>query len=317
MSIMSYMKKRLKILLVVLVSIVILLVISLIIGISITRKNKTLLYMTNLETHYLNSNNHTFDVIIYSSKEEDYYLKDSAIEDVVLKNYNTEDLFNLNLHQIVEETNNIRFKEQDLYKYRLSLELPIDEVNIDFQFNEAYLNINYISGEVISFPIGSVIIYKNVDSSHLHISHLKGVVNQIDDKSILTAIGVTISSEYDLTIGKIEIIDNRLWVQYNNILLIEKDDYSNSTLMNDLLGKGYNIYEQVESSKNKYFLKANTDIHLVMPLGYKTVEYINNLAFRVYYYIDNVEYIMTIPAFKFFSSSIKNTKEITYVPVSY
>lgn len=304
MNTMNYMKKTFKIKFAILITFIIILIISCLIVIMIKRKQTYLAYLTNLETYYLNEENKTFDVDIYSSVQEDYYLNLDTINIINLVDEKTNDSFLLKTNQVIEEKETIEYDNQEFYKYQFSFELPISKVEDEFQIEVAKLSFEYKSGENIVIPIGSMIVYQNIKNKNLEITHLKGIVNQVENTSVLTGIGLTLSSKKNLTINKIELLDKRITIQGKEIIELEDSNYSNAILMQDLLGKEYTI-NNFEKSFNEIFLHSNQTKHFILPLAYQEIKYINTIALRIHYQIENINYSTIVYPFKFFNSTDK------------
>lgn len=304
-------KKYIKIFPIIITSLVIIVVISILVT-TIIRKKDVFYFITQPKHYYLPNSNLTLDIEVYSNHQKDYYLNKDTIEKLHIKDNIKNDFYLVKINQIITKENTIKYNNKYFYKYLLKIEIPIK--NLDFlQIHQAILELYYLSTEQIKLDIGSIIIYNECKNHHIHISHLKGIVNQIDNLNILSGIGLTLSSDIDLKINNILPLDRRIKVQGSLIKKLKEDNYDNFINMNNLLDNEYKVLE-VNSSFPPILLKKNTKNHYLIPLGYEKLFSTHILGFIIDYSIDGISYQQLINPFKFYATSSVNYQVIQYEP---
>lgn len=96
------------------------------------------------------------------------------------------------------------------------------------QINDASITIYYTSSENIKLSIGSIIFNPQKGESDIKVTHLKGIVNEIESKMILMGVGMDINNttKQDIKILSINTLDERINVK-NQICLLNNQDYTN------------------------------------------------------------------------------------------
>lgn len=307
---MNYMKKKyIKVFLptILVISIVLFIVIS-----TVIRKKDFFYYITKPVEYYLPNKNLNMNVNIYSNHQNDYYLQEEAIEKLVIKDQENQDFYTIKLKQIVEENKILIHDNKTFYQYRLSLELPLQDI-LYLQINQTVLEIYYLSEEVMSFDIGTIIIYNEYPSRDLNISHLKGVVNNIDTLDVLCGVGITLYSDASIVVNDIKVLNEKITIQGSNIKIIEDDNYENSQAINELLGGAYQVLD-IEDSFTPFLIDKGEKKHYLLPLGYKEIISIERLGFLIEYTIENTSYTQLIEPFQFYKSYKNNYQVIKYEP---
>ena len=99
----------------------------------------------------------SFNVVFYSNHKEDVYVSQEAISNIFLKSHTCEDYYELNIKNVKEINNSIEYNDKTYYEKVLGLNLPL-EVNEDYQVNDCYLEINYLSKEFSSSKKSIILI---------------------------------------------------------------------------------------------------------------------------------------------------------------
>ena len=97
------MKKKFKIILPFVITSILGLAIIAFIVFSFVRKKDYNYYLVSEENYYLDANNPTFNIGIYSNHQHDYYLNSKTINNVKIKNELNDEFYTVKLNQIVEE----------------------------------------------------------------------------------------------------------------------------------------------------------------------------------------------------------------------
>ncbi len=305
---MNFMKKIYSIKIYVILSFIILLIFGIIVYLSISRKKDVYKFLTIPESYYLDDKYPTFNINLYSNHTNDYFLKEKTIKEISVKSYTSTDSYKLKLNQIREEDQGINNNNIDYYKYCLNVTFPVD-INMNYQIKDAYLEIEYISDEILKFDIGSIIFYKELLDNKISIMCMKPIVNIIENKQIITGIGLTLSSNEDIIIENISSLDERLFFKLDQFKIIE-NNYNNNVLIEELLNEKYN--PSLTKEKHNFIqLEKDSEKHFVIPIGYNRIESINTFGFIIEYEIDGIQHEQLVNPFKFFSGKI-NVKEICY-----
>lgn len=307
---MNFMKKLLHTKMYIILTVVIVTIMTVLIVFTINRKKEVYHFLTIPESYYLKRNYPTFDICLYSSNKNDYYLKNDVIDTLNLKSKTLNDSYMLQVNQIIEENEVILHNDKEFYKYRINVTFPI-ELESSYQITDAYIELNYSSNEKLCLDIGNIIFYEEALESKISIKYMKPIVNFINDKQVITGIGLTINCDKDITIKKIDSLDKRVFVKNSQIKITDKSDYSNQTDIKTLINDDYDP-SLIENEVLNLYIEKNTSNHYVIPLGYTTLESINTLGFKITYLIDGIEKEQLIYPFKYFSG-IVSFKEQVYV----
>ena len=307
---MNFMKKLLNIKIYIIVSALVIIISGLMIFFSITRKKEVYKFLSILESYYLEEDYPTLNIDLYSNHIKDYYLNKETISNLSLKSRTSSDSYVLELKQLVEEKDVLDYNNTNYYKYRLNVSFPI-ELESEYQIKDAYIEINYFSNETIKLDIGSIIFYKKTIDTKLSIPCMKPVVNIINDKQMMTGLGLTLYSEDNLIINEIKSLDSRLFIKGNQITTIENNEYDNNVNIESLINQTYNPVD-ITNDKYNLILEKGINKHYIFPIGYEKIESINTIGFLIFYEIDGIQYQQLIYPFKYFSGLI-NVKEEIYV----
>ncbi len=313
MNIMNYTKKKSRTKWFIIITCLVSLIIISIIVVAFLRKKDYYYYFAKDDVYYLDKSNPTFNVSIYSTHQDDYYLDMTSINSVVLKSQDRKEFYTLNLNKIVKEQQTEIYQNQTFYKYRFNLMLPLKEID-NFSLDDATLELNYISDESLSLKLGTFIMYDNLNDSHLTITKLKGVVNTIDNLQVLCGMGITISSKNNVTIKKIETLDQRININNDQIKVLENSDYLNETLMSTLLQDEYNPYHVNTTNNLDITINDTESKHYLIPFSYQKLFSIDTLGFIITYSLDGIIYQQLIYPFKFYATTTNSYEVIKYVP---
>lgn len=125
------------------------------------------------------NDNKSFSVNLYSTQKNDDYLEKENVERVLLTDKNSENFYEVKLENIVENNEIVSYDNKKFSKYRVDLKIPI-ETKDNMQINDASITIYYTSSENIKLSIGSIIFNPQKGESDIKVTHLKGIVNEID-----------------------------------------------------------------------------------------------------------------------------------------
>lgn len=308
---MNCMKKHFTIKMYIIFTVGFTLILGMVIFLTITRKKDIYKFMTILESYYLQEKYPTFNINVFSNHHEDYFLKQDTIKELSIKSESSTDSYVLKLNQIKEENETFSNQQEKYYKYQINVTFPID-INTTYQIEDAYLQIDYISDELLKFDIGSIIFYHELLDNKISIPCMKPVVNIIDEKQVMTGLGLTLMSADDITITNIEPLDNRIFLK-NSQITKTSSNYDNNISIEKLIDTTYKPLIKDDEKTNIKLIK-NEENHYVIPIGYNDLETINTIGFVINYEIEGLNYQQLIYPFKYFSG-IKEVKEFSYVRV--
>lgn len=302
---MSYMKKQFKFILFIALTIIFLTLAIVAIVVSVKRKDKTYYYLAVEKNHYLLNNDKELMVNLYSSHSEDEYLKKENIRKSYIENSKTNDYYEVSIQKIEQEKKEVFFEKRAYFSYQINVLFPL--TNCDhLQIEQANLVLNFETEEKRTFPIGNLIINQIETTESLNITHLKGVVNPIDDVPILKGIGIEFRKNCDeeIKIVSIESLDKRVKVQ-NTLSILNDKKYENELKIEDL--KSTLVDEEMlfpisVLENTPYFIELNYDTPLI----------ITTLGFIVTYERNGLVYKQYIMPFQYFNSAAKSYEKIQY-----
>ena len=306
MNFMNCMKKLLSIKIII-VSLLMVFAITTIVLALVNRK-KVNYYMTYPKEYYLMNDNKSFSVNLYSTQKNDDYLEKENVERVLLTDKNSENFYEVKLENIVENNEIVSYDNKKFSKYRVDLKIPI-ETKDNMQINDASITIYYTSSENIKLSIGSIIFNPQKGESDIKVTHLKGIVNEIESKMILMGVGMYINNttKQDIKILSINTLDERINVK-NQICLLNNQDYTNEIKIKELENSN------IVSSKLNFpiIIKKEEQQKLLLLLEYDKPITIQTLGFIIEYEIMGKNYHQFINPFQYFNTTSKKAEIVRY-----
>lgn len=254
--------------------------------------------------------NPIFTVEIYANEKDSVYLKKETIDNVKIYDFSSKDYLTCDIHEIEKNMEYIKYEDNKYYKYRLNIELPIKK-QTELKFNEAYLKINYLTSEIISFYLGNFNVINYENNSAFIINRMKGVINKINNQDTLVGIYLELNNylDQDVIITKINFTSNQITTNYDYLSVVEEisDDYQES--IDNIVKMKYNLYQK--SDKQECLLQINKDskTKIFIPLTYLKDNSVNQTGIIITYLYKNETYQQVIEPFVFFNS-IENNVEV-------
>lgn len=306
MSFMNYMKKLLNIKIII-VSLLMIFAISTIVFALVNRK-KVNYYMTYLKEYYLMNENNKFSINLYSTQKNDDYLEKENVERIMLTDKSSENFFEVTLENIVENDEIISYDNKKFSKYRVDLKIPI-ETEDNMQINDASITIYYTSSESIKFSIGSVIFNPQKGKNDIKITHLKGIVNEVENKMVLTGVGLDVNNtiKQDIKILSINALDTRINVK-NYICILNNQDYANEIKIEELENSDVVMYKD----DFPIIIKTDEQQKILLLLEYDNPVTIQTLGFVIEYEIMGINYKQFVNPFLYFNTTSKKVEMIKY-----
>lgn len=254
------------------------------------------------------NDNKSFSVNLYSTQKNDDYLEKENDERVLLTDKNSENFYEVKLENIVENNEIVSYDNKKFSKYRVDLKIPI-ETKDNMQINDASITIYYTSSENIKLSIGSIIFNPQKGESDIKVTHLKGIVNEIESKMILMGVGMDINNttKQDIKILSINTLDERINVK-NQICLLNNQDYTNEIKIKELENSN------IVSSKLNFpiIIKKEEQQKLLLLLEYDKPITIQTLGFIIEYEIMGKNYHQFINPFQYFNTTSKKAEIVRY-----
>ncbi len=309
---MNFMKKIFSIKFQIIIGVFLVILFILLIFIISKKNDDVYKYLINSQDYYIESKEEYLNLDIYSNHLKDYYLEEDSIVDAYIISNTNDFKTSIILRKVEEKKESITYKNDEYHCYKLEFKIPFNNIDL-MQINDVTLRFKYPSNESLDFFIGNIIMYKNKENSAINIKHLKGIVNNINDESILVGIGLTIESNKDLKITNIVSLNERVMFQKNNIMKISDTSYINNIEISTLLGYKYDItyFDEEPFTLDLISEEVNS---FIIPLSYIELSKITTLAFDIEYKIDGISYTQTISPFKYYKSLNQDYQEVIYDP---
>ena len=292
---MNCMKKTSKIFL---VSIVIILVLLTIIIFVLTNKNHHKMEILTIPNDYYIVNNNTIVIPMYSNIKNNPYLSIENIKKTYLFDNNHNDLYQLEIINIITTNELYRFNNLDYYLYELNINIPFS-TDEDLLISNSILKINYLQEE-LNLPIGNFYISHEKENDNLSYSSLKGYTTKINNKTILKGVLIKLNTNNNITINKIRCINNQVGIDTGNIILTNNPN--NININNDILIGNNELF--LDQSIN-IMLSHNEANYLYVPLKYNEYVELPIVMFKINYEENNQNYELLVKPFQYYSKHIE------------
>lgn len=240
----------------------------------------------------------TFNTLIYTSSKDTPYLDKEAISLSYLLDASSEDYYLVSITGIKSEES-IVYDNVELYGYNLEVTVPFTTSEI-VKFKNAYLKLEYINEEELSFKVGSVCLYNEVESDNsLGYSSLKGIYHNQNDTTMLGGVWVKLNNLNPITITKINALS--VYASVDNTLTREGSE-TKEYVIND--------YPILDANKNIEEVSFDPFASIIINLKYNEVVENNTIGFVIDYVEDGVSKSQVISPFKFYQTSKAPVMEI-------
>lgn len=313
---MNYVKKLLsnKITIIVLFGIIIIVTVVFL----LIRDKKEFLFLTYPKEHCVLSkdDNPMFTVEIYSNHKNSEYLKEEVIDSIKVYDFNSNDFLSCKVDNIEMKDGYIDYEKNHYYKYQLDLVLPIKK-DTEFKFDKAYLNINYLNSESLSFYIGNLNVYEYQSKKAFIINRMKGFIDNINSQDTLTGIYMELInvSNNNVIIKEINYTSNNIISNYDYLMVVDSISENYKEKISNIVNDEYDYFRR--SSLDDCFIEVNDDVlKLFIPLTYIKERSVNSTGIIIKYMIDGNTYQQVIDPFVFFNSFEKNigVEQVVYNP---
>jgi len=175
--------------------------------------------------------------------------------------------------------------------------------NLQFELNDAKMNIFYMNGEEFNFSIGNLYLsFMDINQSNfLDLVNLSGIVNEIENEKYLVALNLRFMnlSNHEIKINQISTNTDKLKLDLGN-LLEKQSTYEANVDFKEVIAD----YDHLGSADEAAYV-LNDDFYLVIPLLYEgNFIKINRFPLFIEYEYNNKVQILIIDDFLFFNERI-------------
>lgn len=300
---MNYVKKLLRSKGIYIILFITILVIILVFSLLQIRNSKRVEFLT-IQNNYshINDDTNPLAVQVNCSRNDTMYFNKKLVKNCTFIDYENYDSFVVELVDISKQSKNLSHKNENYYSYRLLFKFPFSSNDI-IVLNNFYLNIEYINDEKIVLPMGSLALATNSYSgTDIIISSMQGIVNRNNENDTLVGIVLRPTSlTKNIQIIDIKAISSVVEVNLDEVEEINNKTIINNELMEEILGKEYDIYNYIPSTKLNSPIEINSQY--ILPLMYKKSQIITTIGLVIKYLNNDVEFEQIVYPFKFFSGT--------------
>lgn len=257
---------------------------------------------------------------IYLDQKDTYFTNKQVIQSAYILDKNEENALKINIVEI-SKNQEVTLKNKKFYGYRFTIELDVITTS-DYQFivEEAYLKLNFKNVDSSVIKIGSFSYYKVVkfgsSHNHIHISKLKGIINEREKLKSLVGVFLEISklTSEEVILEKVEILSKGILVANSDVLNMTDQKIESQEDIIKTIGYDYR-WNHNQASQLNITLKREKIAYL-LPLIYESnrpssVNYpLNSCGLKITYKINEVAYEYYMDDFIYFQNQYYSQNEI-------
>jgi len=280
--------------------IIVYLIVGALILIFLEEKSDKINYFTiDMDYSRMMSSEETLSFSLFIDNNQNFLIDKNNITSVALSNAEME--ISVSLLDLFEAENNIEYQNK-LY-YQFIIEVGFDEVSLaglDLAIEEAFLNINYINGEMLKVSIGDLYLtFKEIEiDNYLDYVSLSCLTEIVEEQEYVGGVVIKFNN---LTNQDIEIID----VTSNNrkIGFSIKNYYFNEEKPTGFVSQIIENYLDMELEKETFVLNENG--YYVIPIVYLDgFEKIFRFPITIEYQYNNSVYELCIDDYLFLNEMV-------------
>lgn len=266
------------------------LVIGIIITICFYKLPKKYVFLTVPNDYFVVNTNfeNSLDILMFSTEEENPYLKQDEIKKVSLLDDDKNDQYSLEIKHLVK-LSKVVYEKNNYYSYDLKVMIPYHFENLNIM-SKCYLLFEYENDETIKLYIGSICFYNYKEDTDVKYINLKCETENINNQIILKSILIKINRS--ILIKSIEPISSNAFVDMSMTTTVK-----DSTLLE---GIKYNPLEKGKELKDLYYREND---YLAVYLKYNQLIETETVGLVIEYIENNEIKKLIIPPFKFYSTS--------------
>ncbi len=247
------------------------------------------------------------NLMLYAREKRTMYFDSSCISRTTLVDNITKDFYQLQDVEITRNEEIINHQDQRYYGYDFKAVFPF-KVEELLLIEDAYLEFTYHNGEVLTMRVGSFAFDEIKINEEVRVTYLKGIPATIGNYVSLGSIIIEITNDSDqvINLNNLQFISPFIKPNYDYVMEIPKDIARGEIHLEDVLSD-YDFKKTSFKSHFDIIVEAGSTKHLLIPLVYLKNTFINQVAFKLNYYVNDGVSTITSPSFCYF----KTKREIT------
>ena len=277
--------------------------IAIVLFVSIKDSNKDISILAFSKNYSrLMTESETLAIPLYLSEDNSFLTEKTNITNLTIcDDYNE---IAATIKSIEQEDVKSQFQGKEYYTFifEISFDWP-NLANLQFELNDAKMNIFYMNGEEFNFSIGNLYLsFMDINQSNfLDLVNLSGIVNEIENEKYLVALNLRFMnlSNHEIKINQISTNTDKLKLDLGN-LLEKQSTYEVNVDFKEVIAD----YDHLGSADEAAYV-LNDDFYLVIPLLYEgNFIKINRFPLFIEYEYNNKVQILIIDDFLFFNERI-------------
>ena len=277
--------------------------IAIVLFVSIKDSNKDISILAFSKNYSrLMTESETLAIPLYLSEDNSFLTEKTNITNLTIcDDYNE---IAATIKSIEQEDVKSQFQGKEYYTFifEISFDWP-NLANLQFELNDAKMNIFYMNGEEFNFSIGNLYLsFMDINQSNfLDLVNLSGIVNEIENEKYLVALNLRFMnlSNHEIKINQISTNTDKLKLDLGN-LLEKQSTYEANVDFKEVIAD----YDHLGSADEAAYV-LNDDFYLVIPLLYEgNFIKINRFPLFIEYEYNNEVQILIIDDFLFFNERI-------------
>jgi len=277
--------------------------IAIVLFVSIKDSNKDISILAFSKNYSrLMTESETLAIPLYLSEDNSFLTEKTNITNLTIcDDYNE---IAATIKSIEQEDVKSQFQGKEYYTFifEISFDWP-NLANLQFELNDAKMNIFYMNGEEFNFSIGNLYLsFMDINQSNfLDLVNLSGIVNEIENEKYLVALNLRFMnlSNHEIKINQISTNTDKLKLDLGN-LLEKQSTYEANVDFKEVIAD----YDHLGSADEAAYV-LNDDFYLVIPLLYEgNFIKINRFPLFIEYEYNNKVQILIIDDFLFFNERI-------------
>jgi len=277
--------------------------IAIVLFVSIKKSNKDISILAFSKNYSrLMTESETLAIPLYLSEDNSFLTEKTNITNLTIcDDYNE---IAATIKSIEQEDVKSQFQGKEYYTFifEISFDWP-NLANLQFELNDAKMNIFYMNGEEFNFSIGNLYLsFMDINQSNfLDLVNLSGIVNEIENEKYLVALNLRFMnlSNHEIKINQISTNTDKLKLDLGN-LLEKQSTYEANVDFKEVIAD----YDHLGSADEAAYV-LNDDFYLVIPLLYEgNFIKINRFPLFIEYEYNNEVQILIIDDFLFFNERI-------------
>lgn len=272
------------------------------------KKSLKIISSPKIHSIYKSSENEEFKIEFLVNIIDTYYFDSEFMAHISLKSKLEEEELSLIIKDIIYQDSLYLFENDEYHLVEIALSIGFNSDNYLIDYEDAYINIEYMNGEDLTLFIGEFnYMFNNEINEDLLISNLSSTVFKIDGVSTVGGVFVELynNSDENLVIRDFRIGSSS--IVFNNYYLSEiyiiPDLYD--SVEDVLLHDEFNYDLSVNIIEKSILVRQNQSIMLYVPISYTgEFNYIHRFFFEIDYVSNQGSRKIVIDDFPYISTSV-------------